>query len=88
MRSIFHRLLLARPNKPRNPVLKAVFSVLGLFFLFGVCVFAIFMGVFMLIASASCSSVSGKKATAAPSRADILDGEYTVVEKSPISLSR
>ncbi|MEY2867179.1 MAG: hypothetical protein RIQ43_1205, partial [Pseudomonadota bacterium] len=30
----------------------------------------------------------GNKATVAPSRADILDGEYTVVEKSPISLSR
>lgn len=87
MRSIFHRLLLARPNKPRNPVLKAVFSVLGLFFLFGVCVFAIFMGVFMLIASFLLKRL-GKKATAEPSRADILDGEYTVVEKSPISLSR
>jgi hypothetical protein len=87
MRSIFHRLLLARPNKPRNPVLKAVFSVLGLFFLFGVCVFAIFMGVFMLIASFVLKRL-GKKTTTAPSRPDVLDGEYTVVDKSPISLSR
>jgi hypothetical protein len=87
MRSIFHRLLLARPNKPRNPVLKAVFSVLGLFFLFGVCVFAIFMGVFMLITSFVLKRL-GKKTTPAPSRADVLDGEYTVVDKSPISLSR
>lgn len=86
MRNIFHRLLLVRPNKPRNPVLRAVFSVLGLFFLFGVCVFAIFVGVFMLIASFLLKRL-GKKPTAAHSRADVLDGEYTVVEKSPISLS-
>jgi hypothetical protein len=45
------------------------------------------MGVFMLIASFLLKRL-GKKAAAAPSRADILDGEYTVVEKSPISLSR
>lgn len=87
MRNIFHRILLARPNKPRNPVLKAVFSVLGLFFLFGVCVFAIFAGVFMLIASFLLKRL-GKKTAAARSGADALDGEYTVVEKSPISLPR
>ena len=87
MRNIFLRLLLVRPNKPRNPVLKAVFSVLGLFFLFGVCVFAIFVGVFMLIASFLLKRL-GKKATAAPSGGDVLDAEYTVVEKSPISLTR
>lgn len=88
MRNIFHRLLLARPNKPRNPVLKAVFSVLGLFFLFGVCVFAIFVGVFMLIAGFLLKRL-GKKAVAGPSARDALDAEYTVVEKnSPYSLSR
>jgi uncharacterized membrane protein len=87
MRNIFHRLLLVRPNKPRNPVLKAVFSVLGLFFLFGVCVFAIFVGVFMLIASFLLKRI-GKKTAAAHSGADVLDAEYTVVEKSRVSLSR
>jgi len=67
--------------------LKAVFSVLGLFFLFGVCVFAIFVGVFMLIASFLLKRM-GKKTAAAQSGADVLDAEYTVVEKSPVSLSR
>ncbi|MBP7891709.1 MAG: hypothetical protein KAZ58_02265 [Arenimonas sp.] len=87
MRSIFHRLLLTRPNKPRNPVLKAVFSVLGLFFLFGVCVFAIFVGVFMLVASFLLKRL-GKKPATARSDADVLNAEYTVIEKSTISLSR
>ena len=87
MRSIFHRLLLTRPNKPRNPVLKAVFSVLGLFFLFGVCVFAIFVGVFMLVASFLLKRL-GKKPATARSDADVLDAEYAVIEKSTISLSR
>jgi hypothetical protein len=64
MRNIFHRILLARPNKPRN-----------------------FVGVFMLIASFLLKRL-GKKTAAAPSAADVLDGEYTVVDKSPISLPR
>jgi len=87
MRILFHRLLSARPHKPKNPVLKAVFSVLGLFLLFGVCVFAIVAGVAMLIASALLRMIGRK--TARPAAAgDVIDAEYAVVDKSPAGLLR
>lgn len=87
MHSIFHRVLLTRPNKPRNPVLKVLFSALGLLVLLVVCVLAIFVGIFMLITSLLLRRLHGKPATASAS-ADVLNAEYSVVEKSPIALPR
>ncbi len=87
MRRLLHRILLSRPNKPRNPLLKIVLSVFGLFFLFGVCVFAIFVGVLMLIASFVLKFI-GKKTIRQPADGTILDAEYSVVKKSPAVLPR
>ncbi len=87
MRILFHRLLLSRPNKPKNPLLKMTFAVLGVFFLFGVCVLAIVAGVFMLIASFALKLI-GKKVSRAKPQNDVLDAEYTVIKKSHISISR
>ncbi|GAB3001891.1 hypothetical protein GCM10010960_06260 [Arenimonas maotaiensis] len=87
MRILFHRLLSARPQKPKNPLLKMAFSVLGLFLLFGVCVFAIVVGVAMLIAGALLRLIGRK--TARPAAAgDVIDAEYAVVDKSPAGLLR
>lgn len=87
MRILFHRLLLARPNKPKNPILKMTFAVLGMFLLFGVCVLAIVAGVFMLIAGAALKLI-GKKAMRTPQPADALEAEYTVIKKSPAGIPR
>ena len=87
MRILFHRLLLARPNKPKNPILKMTFAVLGMFLLFGVCVLAIVAGVFMLIAGAALKLI-GKKAMRTRQPADVLDAEYTVIKKSPVGIPR
>lgn len=87
MRILFHRLLLSRPNKPKNPLLKMTFAVLGVFFLFGVCVLAIVAGVFMLIASFALKLI-GKKVLRAKPQSDVLDAEYTVIKKSHVSISR
>jgi hypothetical protein len=87
MRTLFHRLLLARPNKPKNPILKMTFAVLGMFLLFGVCILAIVAGVFMLIAGAALKLV-GKKAMRTRQPADVLDAEYTVIKKVPVSIPR
>lgn len=87
MHFFLHRVMSARPNKPRNPLLKAVLSVFGLFFLFGVCVFAIVAGVFMLIAGFLFKR-SAKKSLRPHAGADVLEGEYSVVRRSRISLPR
>lgn len=87
MHIFLHRLMAARPHKPRNRLLKAVLSVFGLFFLFGVCLFAIVAGVFMLIASFLFKRF-GKKSLRAHADADILEGEYSVVRPSRVSLPR
>jgi hypothetical protein len=87
MRILFHRLLLTRPNKPKNPLLKMTFAVLGVFFLFGVCVLAIVAGVFMLIASFALKLI-GKKVLRSKPQHDVLDAEYTVIKKSHVSISR
>jgi hypothetical protein len=87
MRRLLHRILLSRPNKPRNRLLKAVLSVFGLFFLFGVCVFAIFVGVLMLVASFVLKLI-GKKSLRQQTGSTVLDAEYSVVKKSPVVLPR
>lgn len=86
MRILFHRLLLARPNKPKNPILKMTFAVLGMFLLFGVCMLAIVAGVFMLVASFALKLIGRKTMPARPA-ADVLDAEYTVIKKSPVGIS-
>lgn len=86
MRILFHRLLLARPTKPKNPILKMTFAVLGMFLLFGVCMLAIVAGVFMLIASFALKLVGRKSMPAGPA-SDVLDAEYTVIKKSPVGIS-
>jgi hypothetical protein len=87
MRRLLHRILLSRPNKPRSRLLKAVLSVFGLFFLFGVCVFAIFVGVLMLVASFVLKLI-GKKSLRQQTGSTVLDAEYSVVKKSPVVLPR
>lgn len=87
MHLFLHRIMAARPHKPRNPFVKALLSVFGLFLLFGVCVFAIVAGVFMLIASFLLKRF-GKKSLRRGSGPDVLEGEYSVVRPSRISLPR
>ena len=78
---------MVRPNKPKNPLLKMLFAVIGVFVLFGVCIFALFAGVIMLIASSALKLI-GKKAIRQRADTNVLDAEYTVVKKSPISITR
>jgi hypothetical protein len=85
MRRLLHRLLLSRPAKPKNPLLKIVLSVFGVFFLFGVCVFALFVGVLMLIASAMLKLI-GKKTARPQAGNSVLEAEYSVVKKAPSAL--
>lgn len=89
MRILFHRLLLARPNKPRNPLLKVVFAIFGLILLMGACAIALVAGAFMLLIGFVLKLV-GNKSTRTPSQSDnndVIDAEYSVVKKTSASLT-
>lgn len=87
MRILFHRLLLKRPNKLKNPLLKIVFAVFGLILLLGACAIALVAGAFMLMIGFVLKLV-GKKSKRSPATSDVIDAEYSVVEKSSLSLTR
>ena len=87
MRILFHRLLLSRPNKPKNPLLRIVFSFFGLILLLGACAIALVAGMFMLLTGLILKLV-GNKTTRATSQSNVLDAEYSVVKKSSIPLTR
>lgn len=87
MRILFHRLLLSRPNKPKNPLLRIVFSFFGLILLLGACAIALVAGAFMLLTGLVLKLV-GNKTTRRASPSNVLDAEYSVVKKSSIPLTR
>jgi hypothetical protein len=87
MRILFHRLLLTRPNKPKNPLLKIVFAIFGLILLLGACALALVAGAFMIMIGFVLKLV-GNKPKRSPASSDVIDAEYSVVEKSTLSLTR
>ena len=89
MRILFHRLLLTRPNKPKNPLLKVVFAIFGLILLLGACAIALVAGAFMLLIG-FVLKLFGNKPTRNPSHYNdntVIDAEYSVVKKSSASLT-
>ncbi len=89
MRILFHRLLLTRPNKPKNPLLKIVFAIFGLVLLLGACAIALVAGAFMLLIG-FVIKLFGNKSSRTPSQYDdntVIDAEYSVVKKSSASLT-
>lgn len=89
MRILFHRLLLTRPNKPKNPLLKIVFAIFGLVLLLGACAIALVAGAFMLLIGFALK-LFGKKSTRSPSQYEndsVIDAEYSVVNKSSATLT-
>jgi hypothetical protein len=87
MRILFHRLLLSRPNKPKNALVRIAFSIFGLVIILGACAIALIAGMFMLLTGLILKLV-GKKPQRTTRQSDVLDAEYSVVKKSALPLSR
>lgn len=87
MRILFHRLLLSRPNKPKNALVKIAFSIIGLILILGACVIALIAGMFMLLTGLVLKLVD-KKPQRTTKQSDVLDAEYSVVKKTALPLSR
>ena len=83
-----HRVFSYCPSKPRSTLMRLLFGLLGLLLLAFLLVFGIFIGAAMLLFAAARRLLASRKpATVAKQDNDVLDGEYRVVDKKPVSIN-
>lgn len=81
-----HRIFTYSPSKPRHPLLRLVLGMLGVVVLAALVVVGLFVGLGML-AFAAVRRMLRAPAQAAPQVDSVIDGEYSVVDKRPATLS-
>ena len=83
MQVFIHRLFAARPHKPRNPLLKLAFGLIGVALLAVLLVFGLFAGLGMLLFAAVRRMT---RPAPAPVAADphVIEGEYAVVGRRAV----
>ena len=82
-----HRIFSYTPSKPRHPLLRLLLGLLGLVLLALLVVFGLFIGLGMLLFAAA-RRMFRTAPVAAPDKLEgVIDGEYSVVKKSPATLS-
>ena len=81
-----HRIFTYSPSKPRHPLLRLVLGMLGVVVLAALVVVGLFVGLGML-AFAAVRRMLRAPVKAAPQVDSVIDGEYSVVDKRPATLS-
>ena len=81
-----HRIFTYSPSKPRHPLLRLVLGVLGVAVLAVLVVVGLFVGLGMLT-FAALRRMLRAPAKAPPQVDSVIDGEYSVVDKRPATLS-
>ncbi|MGH8109911.1 MAG: hypothetical protein ACREO1_14465 [Arenimonas sp.] len=82
-----HRVFSYCPSKPRSPLMRLLFGLLGLTLLAFLLVFGIFIGAAMLLFAAARRLLSSRRpASVANQPGDVIDAEYHVVDKSQASI--
>ncbi len=82
-----HRVFSYCPSKPRSPLMRLLFGMLGLTLLVFLLVFGIFIGAAMLLFAATRRLLASRRPAPITSQADnVIDAEYRVVEKSQASI--
>ena len=82
-----HRIFSYTPSKPRHPLLRLVLGLLGVALLAVLVVGGLFVGLGMLMFAAARRMLRAPDA-AAPARVEtVIDGEYSVIDKSRATLS-
>jgi hypothetical protein len=79
-----HRFFTYTPSKPRHPLLRLVLGLLGLVVLAGLVVVGLFVGLGMLAFAAARRML--RKPAAAPVEPNVIDAQYTVIEKHTATL--
>jgi hypothetical protein len=83
-----HRVFSYCPGKPRSPLMRLFFGLLGLLLLAFLLVFGIFIGAAMLLFTAARRLLASRNNAASAKQADnVIDAEYRVVDKNPASIS-
>lgn len=81
-----HRIFTYSPSKPRHPLLRLVLGLLGIVVLAVLVVVGLFVGLGMLLFAALRRML--RAPAAAPRKVEaVIDGEYSVVDKRPVTLS-
>ena len=75
------------PRKPRHPLLRLVFGVVGLGLLCLLVFFSVFVGAAMIIAGVAWKLLSKRGKPAAVRDAHVVEGEFRVVRKPVLPLS-
>ena len=81
-----HRIFTYSPSKPRHPLLRLVLGLLGLVVLAVLVVVGLFVGLGMLLFAAVRRMLRAPVAPA-PKVESVIEGEYSVVDKRPVTLS-
>lgn len=76
------------PRKPRHPLLRVAFGLVGLGLLCLLIFFSVFVGAAMLAAGLVYKLVSQRGKPVAMRNAGVVEGEYRVVSKPALPLSR
>jgi hypothetical protein len=83
-----HRVFSYCPSKPRSPLMRLLFGMIGLALLLFLLVFGIFIGAGMLLFAATRRLLASRRpATVANQAGDVIDAEFRVVNKQPTSLN-
>ena len=85
MPGFFARLHRLRPTRPRNPLLRIGFALLGVLLLLVLLVFGVVIGLGMLAFRVGQRLLAARRASAAKT---VLDGEYRVVNPRAVPQSR
>lgn len=80
-----HRIFTYSPSKPRHPLLRLVLGMLGLVVLAVLVVVGLFVGLGMLLFAALRRMLRAPVAPA-PKVEAVIEGEYSVVDKRPVTL--
>lgn len=83
-----HRVFSYCPSKPRSPLMRLLFGMIGLALLLFLLVFGIFIGAAMLLFAATRRLLASRRpATVANQSGDAIDAEFRVVNKQQSSIN-
>ncbi len=83
-----HRVFSYCPSKPRSPLMRLLFGFLGLVLIVFLLAFGIFIGAAMLLFAATRRLLASRKPANVTSQGtDVIDAEFRVVDKKPVSIN-